>query len=134
MANSTLAAFEAQLDRAVEAAADAQAARDEARHRAGLSASPPAFFTAAEMISALCAADDRHRAEMREIVAAAITDCRIRWDRSYRPTALEAAMQKWPAAFRAALNAKEAKSDNVVALTAEQIISAGRRRRNEEGH
>jgi hypothetical protein len=138
MANNTLASLEAQLDRAVDAAVAAQAAVDAARRRVGLSKAPKAFFTAAEMIAELCAAHDRHdaeaRIELREITKAVITDCRMRWDASYRPTPLEKAMQKWPAAFKAALDAAK-KTDNVVPLptgqTAEQIIAAGRRRRGE---
>src|SRR6266851_4819779 len=103
MAN--LNALEAALDRAVAAAVDAQEARDVARARAGLPKSPPAFFTASQMIAELCAAQDRHNAEsrieLREITKAVISDCRARWDRSYVPTPLDKAMMGWPAAFAA---------------------------------
>jgi hypothetical protein len=133
MANNTLASLEAQLDRAVDAAIDAQAAVDAARRRVGLSKAPKAFFTAAEMIAELCAAHDRHdaeaRIELREITKAVITDCRMRWDGTYRPTPLEKAMMGWPAAFKA-LDAKQAKTDNVISL-AQQIAAAGRKRRGE---
>jgi hypothetical protein len=136
MANNTLASLEAQLDRAVDAAIDAQAAVDAARRRVGLSKAPKAFFTAAEMIAELCAAHDRHdaeaRIELREITKAVITDCRMRWDATYRPTPLEKAMAQWPAAFEAAKQAQAAapRADNVISL-AQQIAAAGKKRRGE---
>jgi hypothetical protein len=141
MANHALNALEAQLDRAVDAAVDAQAAVDAARARAGMPKAPKAFFTTAEMVAELCAAQNRHdaesRIELREITRAVISDCRMRWDRSYVPTPLEKAMMGWPAAFaaleagkQAQAAAPKAKPDNVVSL-AQQISAAGRKRRGE---
>jgi hypothetical protein len=137
MANNTLIGLEARLDAAVAAAADAQEARDAARARAGLPKAPKAFFTAAEMIAEMCAAQDRHDAESRfetnALISAVITDCRMRWDRSYVPTPLEAAIAKWPAAFAALDGAK--KTDNVIPLrtaeAAQQIVEAARKARGE---
>jgi hypothetical protein len=87
MANN-LTSLERALDLAVAAATNAQKARDEARAGAGLPPSPPAFFTCAEMIGKLCQADDRHRAEMREVVAAVIADTRYRLgDPTFKPDA-----------------------------------------------
>src|SRR5882724_10812036 len=107
MAN--LNALEAALDRAVEAAADAQAARDEARARAGLTEAPPAFFTAAEMIAALCEAEDRHRAETNALIHAAICEARYLYDARYRPDRQHRAAIERAAAFR-----KEAATDSNV--------------------
>lgn len=123
---TNLNALEAALDRAVAAAADAQAARDEARARAGLSKAPKAFFTVAEMIGELCNADDRHRAEEREIVAAVIADCRARFDPSYVPDPMHKALLS--------LFSKEAVAvNNVVPLaSAREIIEAGRKRRGDQ--
>ncbi|KJC40288.1 hypothetical protein UP09_22545 [Bradyrhizobium sp. LTSP885] len=139
MANHALDALEVALDNAVAAAVDAQAAVDRARARAGIAKSAPAFVTAARLVAELSAAYDRHNAEsrieMREMMKAVITDCRIRWDRSYQPTGLEKAMMGWPAAFKALdkTHSIPSAADNVVKLqTAEQIIAAGRRRRGEE--
>jgi hypothetical protein len=136
MAN-TLTALEARLDAAIAVAVDAQAAVDMARRRVGLTKAPKAFFTAAEMVAELCAAQDRHdaesRIELREITKAVISDCRMRWDHSYKPTPIEKAMTGWPAAF-AALEAGR-KTGNVVPLPtgqiAEQIVAAARKRRGE---
>ena len=123
----TIRSLEFRLSRALDDCRRAQKALTAARHRLGIYG-PQLFFDAADM--------DRERAEsrleLREMMKAVISDCRARWDRSYVPTPLEAAMQKWPAAFKAALDAKEAKAPaNVVTLTAEQIIAAGKRRRGE---
>jgi hypothetical protein len=125
----TINSLEFRLSRALDDARRAQAALTTARRRLGLF-DPRQFFDAADMDRALA----ESRAEMRAIVSAAISDCRMRWDATYRPTSLEKAMTKWPAAF-AVLDAAK-KTDNVVPLptgqTAEQIIAAGRRRRGED--
>jgi len=121
MANNTLASLEAALDRAVAVAVDAQAARDEARARAGLPKSPPAFYTTAQMIGELCNADDRNRAETREIVAAVIADCRYKYDASYVPDAQHRALLELFG---------EAPKSNIVPL-ARAIEAAARKRRGE---
>jgi hypothetical protein len=132
MANHVLNALEAALDRAVEAAADAQAARDEARARAGLTKAPPAFFTAAAMIAEMVAAEDRHRAETREIVAAAICEARYRYDPTYKPDAMHRALIELAASFRDEAKRAAATASNVVPLaTAREISAAAKKRRSE---
>jgi hypothetical protein len=120
--------LEFRLSRALDDARRAQKALTAARWRLQLP-DPAQFYTA----DAMDAANAESRAEMRSAVSAAISMCRMRWDRGYRPSALELAIAQWPSAFAAAKQAKPTTA-NVVSLTAEQIISAGRRRRNEEGH
>jgi hypothetical protein len=117
--------LEFRLSRALDDARRAQKALTAARWRLQLP-DPAQFYTAAQMD----AANAESRAEMRSIVSAVISDCRMRWDRGYTPTALETAMMGWPAAFKQAQAAAKAKPDNVVSL-AEQIATAGRRRRGE---
>ena len=122
--------LENALSKKVDDAVRAQAALSAARRRLGLF-DPRQIYTAAEM--------DRERAEsrieLREIAKAVIGDCRARWDRSYVPTPLDKAMMGWPAAF-AALDKTQAVApkaqDNVVSLTAEQIVAAGKKRRGEQ--
>ena len=123
MANSTLRSLEAALDRAVAVAIEAQEARDAARARAGRSKAPPAFLTAAQMVSELCAAHDRHRAETRGIVAAVVADCRHKFDPDFKPDAFHKALIELTASI----------GGNVVPLhagkAARQIFEAGRKRR-----
>jgi hypothetical protein len=126
MANHALTALEAALDCAVAAAVDAQTARDEGRRAARLPKSPPAFYTTAQMVAEMCKADDRHRAEEREIVAAVIADFRHMYDPTYVPDSMHRALLS--------LFGTEAKTvDNVVRLaSAREIIEAGRKRRGDQ--
>jgi hypothetical protein len=124
----TIRSLEFRLSRALDDARRAQKALSAARWRLQLP-DPAQFSTADDM--------DRERAEsraeMRGMVSAVISDCRMRWDRSYVPTPLEAAMQKWPAAFAAAKQAQaapKAERDNVISLV-QQIAAAGNKRRGE---
>jgi len=104
---SSLKTLEAELDAALAVALDVQARRDEARARAGLSVAPPVVFSISMAIGALSAADDRHRVEMREMVAAVIADVRYQHDPGYRPDRHHAALIELAASFRS----------NVVPLT-----------------
>ena len=126
-----ITALENALSKKIDDALRAQAALSTARQRLGLS-DPAQFYTADEMTRERT----ESRAELRAITSAVISDCRMRWDRSYVPTPLEKAIAQWPAAFAALDAGKQAKTlDNVVPLprgqTAQQIIAAGRRRRGE---
>jgi hypothetical protein len=124
--------LEFRLSRALDDCHRAQTALSTARSRLG-HPDPRAFYTADEMD----AANAESRIELRGMVSAVISDCRMRWDRSYTPTPLEKAIAQWPAAFAALGAAKQAKAPaaNVVQLptgqAAQQIIAAGRRRRGE---
>jgi hypothetical protein len=117
-----------ELSRRFEAARVAQAALMAEQTRQGLAVTRE-FYTTDEWAAARIA----ERIELREIVAAAICDCRMRWDGTYRPTPLEKAMAQWPATFAALDGAK--KTGNVVPLPtgqiAEQIVAAARKRRGE---
>jgi hypothetical protein len=136
MANNTLASLEAVFDRAVDAAVDAQAAVNTARRRVGLTKAPKAFFTAAEMVAELCAAQDRHdaesRIELREITAAVIADCRYRFDPTYKPDALHRALIELGRSFQEDAKRAAATVSNVVPLaTAREISAASKKRRSE---
>jgi non-homologous end joining protein Ku len=123
-----LNALQYELSRRFEAARVAQAALMAEQTRQGLAVTRE-FYTADEMIAERIAS----RLELREIAKAVITDCRMRWDRSYVPTPLEAAIAQWPAAFAAAKQAQaapKAEPDNVISL-AQQISVAGKKRRGE---
>jgi hypothetical protein len=122
--------LEFRLSRALDDCRRAQRALTVARGRLGLF-DPRKFCTADEMAAERAAA----RAEMREIVGAAISQTRILFDRAYVPTAWEKSLLELGRSF--AQEAKRAKIErgNVVPLprgqTAQQIIAAGRRRRGE---
>jgi hypothetical protein len=136
MANNTLASLEAALDRAVDAAVDTQAAVNTARRRVGLSKAPKAFFTAAEMVAELCAAQDRHDAESRietnALIRAAIADTLHKFDPGYRPDRFHAALIELASSFRDEAKRPKATTGNVVLMkSARGIIEAGRRRRDE---
>jgi hypothetical protein len=118
------------LSQKIDAAATAQANLFAEQRHQGLALTPE-FFTA----DAMATVHAESRAELREIVAASIADCRMRWDATYRPTPLEKAMMGWPAAFKALEAAKPAqaaapRADNVISL-AQQIAAAGKKRRGE---
>jgi hypothetical protein len=138
MANNILASLEAALDRAVAVAADAQAAVDTGRRRVGLTKAPKAFFTAAEMVAELCAAQDRHDAESRietnALIRAAIADTRARFDPGFRPDRFHAALIELARSFGEEQK-RAKKTGNVVPLPtgqiADQIVAAARKRRGE---
>jgi hypothetical protein len=87
------------------------------------------------MIAEMCAVEDRHRAETREIVAAAIADTRYLCDPTFRPDRQHQAWIALAASFAEEAKRAKAAPGNVVPLpggrTAEQIIAAGRRLRGE---
>jgi hypothetical protein len=118
------------LSQRIDAAATAQANLFAEQRRQGLTLTP-GFYTADEMDAVNAAA----RIELREIVAASIADARYLLDRTYKPDKQHQAWIAFAASFAAEAKRAKAPAANVVQLptgqTAEQIIAAGRRRRNE---
>jgi hypothetical protein len=149
MANNTLASLEAALDRAVDAAVDAQAAVDTARSRAGLSNAPKAFYTTADMISEVCAAQMRF---IREDFPTVLKAIRSHFDPTFKsefaPSRPHTANEKYidqlgarlaqadaiiaEAGDQARVKAAAPTTANVVQMaSAREIIEAGRKRRGE---
>jgi hypothetical protein len=126
----TIRSLEFRLSRALDDCRRAQANLLTARRRLGLF-DPRSFYTQGEMDRERATA----RAEMREIVAATISQTRILFDRAYVPTAWEKSLLELGRSFaeetkRAKSTLRSVEPNNVVPL-ARAIEAAGRKRRGE---